>query len=277
MKKESRRGFWKGELKMALVTCPVRLDPVIEPRAAIHFHWLNPKTHRRINMVPVDPIEGELSRDQLVKAYEYRKGKYVVMADKDFEKARVESTHTISLDRFVPTEEIDSIYRDTPYYIVPDGKGANEVYQVIRAALAAEGCSGIGYVVIGQRERLVEIKPMEEGLLLTTLHSPGEVRSSRDYFGALKAGKIDRDLVDIARKIMRGKRGKFKATQYKDHYEETLRKVIAAKVKGRTYKVAAPAARRGRVISLGEALKKSLGSPPKKTKQQAAKKKRRAA
>jgi DNA end-binding protein Ku len=260
------QAFWKGELKLALVSCPVRLVPAIEPKAGVHFHWLNPETHHRVNMVPTDPTTGAVARSSLVRGFEVSKDRYVVLTDKDFEKAKVESTRVVDLEKFVPWEEVAPIYLDAPYYVQPEGKQATETYRVIHQAMLDEGCVGLGHVVIGQRERLVMVTPGKHGFVLYTLHTDREVREQQP----IPKGKVDQELVQIARTILAKKRGHFNTGEFKDRYEEALRKVIRAKKKGHTVR-ATPKSRPGhKVVSLEEALKQSLPQPRSRPKKRRA-------
>jgi DNA end-binding protein Ku len=257
---------WRGQLKLSLVSCPVLLFPATEPTATIRFNLLNPETHNRIRMVPTDPDTGPVERSELVKGYQYEKGKYVILEDKDFAKAKIEATHTISLESFVPAPEVDCFYTETPYYVVPDGKEAQESYAVIREAMVAEKVIGIGHVVLGQRERLVGVRPKGKGFVLNTLRTGAEMRKGEDYFDAVQDRKVDKEMVEIARAIIGKREGHFKASSYVDHYEEALMEIIQAKIKGEK-PVIAVEPKGAKVVNLMDALKKSLkqeGTAPSK-------------
>jgi DNA end-binding protein Ku len=264
--------FWKGQLKLALVNCPIELVPAVEPRAAVHFHWLNPKTHHRINMIPTDPETGPVPRDELVKGFEYQKNRYVVLTDKDFAKAKIPSTRILELEKFVPLDEVPPIYQDVPYYVLPSGKGSKETYRVVQEAMTREECVGIGRLVMGQRERLVALFPDERGLILFTLHTARELQDRAKVLTQAKSAKPDAELVQIAQAIIKRKRGHFQPTAIKDRYEEALRKVIQAKKRGRTLRAAPAEPKSKKIVNLRQALNASL--PEKKP---APRRKRRAA
>jgi len=271
----SERPFWKGNLKLSLVNCPVRLYKATSAKAHIAFNLLDKETNMRINMVPHSPERGEISRADLVKGYQYEKGKYVIVTDDDFEKVRVEATHTISLESFIPQQEIGSIYVDEPYYIIPDsGKEAQESFQIIKQAMVAEKRVAVGHVVFGQREHLVMLAPTGKGFVLYTLRTEEEVRDEKDYFKDIKEPKIDKDMLGIARQIIQGKADHFDPSDFKDEYEEALHKLIQAKIKGRKITVVEDDEPKGNVINLREALERSLkGNKSKSVKKSVPRKK----
>jgi DNA end-binding protein Ku len=252
------RPFWKGNLKLSLVNCPVRIYTAVNAAAQLRFNFLHEDTHNRIKMVPVDPELGEVSRDDLVKGYQYEKGKYVVVSEEDFKKAQVEATHTINLESFIPAQEIDCLHKASPYYVVPDkGKEALESYIVIRQAMQEAKMVGIGHVVIGGRERLVGLSATGKGFLLNTLRTADELKDEEDYFREIADKKVDKEMVAIARQIIAGKSGHFKPEKFTDHYEEALMEIIQAKIKGRK-PIIAEAPREGNVVNLADALRRSL-------------------
>jgi len=257
------RPFWRGMLKLSLVNCPIRIYTATNAAAHLRFHFLHEDTHNRIRMIPHDPERGEVSRDELVKGYEYEKGKYVVVTDEDFAKARVEATHSINLQSFIPATEIDCLHKAAPYYVVPEkGKDALESYVVIREAMRAEKCVGIGHLVLSGRERLVGVGPSGKGFVLNTLRTAEELRDEEDYFRDIGNAKPEKEMVDIARQIISGKSGHFDPEKFTDHYEEAMLEIIDAKVKGREA-VMPEEPRTGKVINLADALRKSLAQEKK--------------
>jgi DNA end-binding protein Ku len=166
-----QRPIWRGYLQLSLVTCPVAMYAANHDRGSLHFNLINPKTGNRIRMITQDADTGEeLSRKDLAKGYEFKKDTYVILTDEDFESARVESSGTMKLDKFVDTASIDPIYYDASYYLAPDGKAGKDVYAVLRDAVADTGKMALARVVIARRERAVGIVPMRNGLVAHTLH-----------------------------------------------------------------------------------------------------------
>ena len=185
------RPTWQGHLRLSLVTCPVALYTATDASSDVRFNMLHKKTHNRIRMVPTDPDLGPIERADIVKGYEVSKGEYVVVTQDEIDSVRLESTRTIDIERFVSADEIDRLYWDNPYFLVPDGKLAAEAYGVIREAMTKEGQVALGRVVMHQRERLLAIEPRDAGMVAWSLRSHDEVRDAADYFDAIKGGKPD--------------------------------------------------------------------------------------
>jgi len=227
------RPSWRGHLKLSLVTCPVALYNATTPAGDVHFHLINPDTNHRVKTVTIDAKTDEIiDRKELIKGFEFAKGKYVTLTPEEIASVRLESNKTIDIDKFVPAEEIDRLYWDHPYFLVPDGKLAAEPFTVIRAAMEKAGQVALGRVVISQRERLVALEPRGKGIIATTLRSHDEVRDIKDYFGDIPAVRADKEMVDIAQKIMAQRETKFNPSTFKDRYEDALRDLIARKRKG---------------------------------------------
>jgi DNA end-binding protein Ku len=159
------RPTWQGHLKLSLVTCPVALYTAVNAGGDVHFNLINPKTNNRIRMITTDPDTGPVDRADLVKGYEVEKGKYILVTDEEIKSVRLESTRTIEIERFVPTDEIDRIYWDHPYYLAPDGKLAQEAFGVIREAMTRAGQIALGRVVLSTRERLLALEPRGKGIV----------------------------------------------------------------------------------------------------------------
>ncbi len=257
----ARRGgrpAWQGHLRLSLVSCPVALYGATTRTNDISFHLLNPETNNRIRMVPTDPDTGPVERKDLVKGYEIEKNKYVVITNEELASVRLETTKTIDIERFVAAEEIDRLYWNDPYYLVPDGKTGTEAYTVIRDALENAGRIAIGRVVMHTRERMVALEPRGKGIVAYTLRSADEVISPNALFADIPATRSDKEMVAIARKIIEQKEGDFDPALFQDRYEKALRALIHAKEKGRKPVLAEPVADTN-VIDLMAALKKSLG------------------
>jgi DNA end-binding protein Ku len=273
---------WQGHLKLSLVTCPVALYAATDAGSEVHFNLINPETLNRIKMQTVDPDTGPIERSKLVKGYEVEKGQYVLLTDEEIKSVRLESTKTIDIDRFVPADQIDRVYWDTPYYVAPDGKMGEEPFAVIREAMRRSGQIAIGRVVIGVRERIVALEPRGQGILAYTLRTDDEVRKPDALFSGLSSAKPDPAMIDIAEKIIAQREGPFDPSQFVDRYEAALKTLIAAKKKGAKVKVVAEPEDTN-VIDLMAALRASLEgkdkpaapaakTAPKKAKSPAAKK-----
>jgi DNA end-binding protein Ku len=254
------RAIWKGELKLAMVSCPVALHSALEGgRGDIHFHLLNPRTGNRINTVPVDPEAGEVDRADLVRGYEVSKGRYVLFDKEDFAAARIEATKVLEIERFVDADSIDRIYWDVPYYLVPAGKDAARSFGVILAAIEKSGQVGIGRFVMRQREHFCAVEPRGDLLLVTTLRTEDEIRPVDEATGGVpRLPRLSADMLDIAQKIIEQKSGRFEPEEFRDSYEEALADLIKRKQHGEELQPAeAPA--KGNVVDLMDALKASLG------------------
>lgn len=253
----SRRPIWQGQLRLSLVSCPVALYGATSRSSDISFHLLNPETKNRIRMIPTDPDTGPVERSDLVKGYEISKNHYVVLSNDELEAVKLETTKTIEIERFVAEKEIDRLYWNDPYYLVPNEKAGAEAYIVIREALSEEGRIALGRVVMHTRERLVALEPRDKGILVYTLRMADEVVAPKDAFADIPAEKPDRKMVDIARKIIEQQEGDFEPDKFEDRYESALRDLIRRKEKGEKLVTAEPVAD-DNVIDLMEALRKSL-------------------
>ena len=262
------RSSWKGYLRVSLVSCPVRLYPASSSAEKISFHNLAPGSMSRISMVPTDPTTGKaIPRDELLKGYEFEKGRYVLVAEEELEKIQVESNRVIDVTTFVEDDKVDPLYLDSPYWLAPDGKMANETFRVIVEAMRREGKAGIGRLVLSSRERAVLLSPRGKGIMIRTLRAPEEVRRETAYFEDIEEGALDESAVALAQQIVSQKSGEFDPRLFLDRYQEALTKLIQAKIKGEkiiTTEVSEPAP----VIDLMAALKKSLEGmkPPASSK-----------
>ena len=268
------RPTWQGHLKLSLVTCPVALYTATSSSSHVSFHLINPETNNRIRMVPTDPETGPVERSDLVKGYEVSKDEYVLFDDEDFEKVKLESTRTIDIGQFVDEDEIDRLYWDSPFFVVPEKGVGAEAFAVIRDAMKAAGKIAIGCLVLRNRERQIALEVRGKGLVAYTLRPHEEVRDASDFFDDIPAVKADKDMVDIATRIIAQKEAEFDPSEFKDRYDDALREMIKAKQKGGKGVVEAPEPDDTNVVDLMAALRASLkGSaggaakkaPPKKT------------
>jgi DNA end-binding protein Ku len=215
------------------VTCPVALYSAISPRGDVHFNMLHKSTHNRIRMIPTDPETGPVDRADVVKGYEVDKDRFVIVTPDEIDSVRLESTRTIDIERFVAAREIDRIYWNDPYFLVPDGKLAAEAFAVIRKAMSGQERIALGRLVLHQRERLLAIEPRDEGMLAYSLRTHDEVRSSSELFDSIPDAKPEAGMVDIAEKIIDQLSGPFDPSAFNDRYEDALRDLIKRKEKGK--------------------------------------------
>jgi DNA end-binding protein Ku len=255
--KLSSRPTWQGHLRLSLVSCPVALYTATSRASDISFHLLNPKTNNRIRMVATDPDTGPVERSELVKGYEISKNNYVIVTPKELEAVKLETTNTIDIERFVDEDDIDRLFWNDPYYLVPNEKSGVDAYLVIRDALRETGRIALGRVVMHTRERLVALEPRDKGILAYTLRMRNEVADPAKAFEDIPASKPDKRMIEIATKIIEQQEGPFDPDQFKDRYEEALKDLIERKEKGEKI-VAAEPVEDTNVIDLMAALKNSL-------------------
>ena len=261
------RASWKGFLRISLVTCPIALYPATSSSDRISFNRINRATGQRIRQLNVDAKTGEkVESDDIVKGYEVDKGRYVLIEDEDLDKIQVEATKIINVAQFVDMAEVDPFFFDTPYYMAPDGAISEETYRVVRTAMEETGTAGLGTLVLSSRERRVLLSPKGRGIALTTLRTSREVRSAESYFEGIGDGPVEADLLDMAKMLITARKQPFQPAELVDHYEEAVRKLVAAKAKGETPTFAPVSAPSG-VVDLMKALKESLekeGAPARK-------------
>jgi DNA end-binding protein Ku len=251
------RPTWKGYLKVSLVNIPVKVYPATESSATISFNQLHGECQTRINQKKWCPkCEREVTSSEVVKGYEFEKGRWVVMADEDIAKVRTESTKVIDLVQFAGDDEIDPMYVDKAYYLVPDGGIATDAYSVMRDGM--QGKVGVGKVAIHGREYLVAVKPHKQGLVMYTLHHAAEIRTI-DQIDELREvrGKVGPAEMKLAKQVIESFEGTLNLSDYKDEYQEGLQKIIDAKVAGEEYVAPAEEAP-PKVVDLMEALRRSL-------------------
>lgn len=252
------RPNWKGYLKLSLVSCSVALFTATTTSDRIRFHIINRRTGNRVRNLVVDAETGEpVDEQDRVKGYEIEKGQYVLLEEEELDDVALESTHTIEIEEFVPRSEVDQIFLDENYYIVPSDKVAHEAFAVIREAMRKEGLVGIARVVLYRRERILMLQPRGKGLLATALRYRSEVRDENAYFADISEVKIPADMLDLAVHILRSKKAHFDPDRFEDRYEAALARLIAAKQAGKPPPKTAET-RPGNVINLMDALRRSL-------------------
>ena len=253
------RAYWKGSLRLSLVTCPVLLYPASTTVEKTRFHMINKETGNRLKQQMVDAETGDIvEADRKGRGYELSKNKYVEIDKDELEAVQIESNHTIDIDSFVPKDEIDQRYLNHPYYIAPDGKAGLDAFAVIRDAKKDRDRGALARIVLTNREHVIAIEPFGKGLLGTTLRYPYELRDADDYFDDIKSPKITKDMIALASHILDSKAAHFDPSKFKDEYEDALKKLVKRKAAGKTIKVAEPEERPSNVVSLMDALKQSL-------------------
>src|SRR5580692_2141356 len=255
------RAYWKGSLKLSLVSCPVLLYPAATSLEKTRFHMINRETGHRLKQQMVDAETGDIVEgDQKARGYELAKGKYVEIDKEELEAVQIESNHTIDIDSFVPKDEIDQRYLNHPYYIAPDGKAGVDAFAVIRDAMKQKDRVALARIVLTNREHIIAIEPLGNGLLATTLRYPYELRDEDAYFDDIRSPKISKDMIELAAHILDTKAAHFDPSKFKDDYEDALKALVKRKAAGKPVKAAAPEERRDNVISLMDALKQSLAT-----------------
>jgi len=260
------RPYWKGYLRLSLVSCPIALYPATSEREKVSFNQINSATGNRIRYRKIDADTGdEVPSEQIIKGYEVAKGEYVEITDDELQSVALESTKTIDIDEFVPRSEIDELYNIRPYYIAPDGNVGQDAFVVIRSIIEQMKMVAIGRVVLTSREHVIAIAPRSKGLMGTLLRFPYEVRDFGEYFDDIPDVKLTKDMMDLARHIVETKTGHFKPQEFEDHYEHALKELIEKKAKGE--KIEAPKEQpTGKVINLMDALRRSVQAEKQSTK-----------
>jgi DNA end-binding protein Ku len=252
------RAYWKGYLKLSLVSCPIALFPATSEREKISFHQLNKNTGHRIKYQKVDSDTGnEVEAADIIKGYEVGKGQYIELNPEELEAVAIESKHTIEIDKFVPRDEIDEIFFNSPYYIVPDGEVGAQAFAVIREAIKKEGMVALGKVVFTSREHVIALEPRGKGLMGVTLRYPYEVRKEADYFDDIPDEKTPKDMLDLAGHIVESKAGHFNPKEFDDQYESALQALIKQKQTGEPIE-RPQEPKQSNVINLMDALRQSL-------------------
>src|ERR1700733_11708777 len=253
------RAFWKGYLKLSLVSCPIALYTGTSSTERVSFRQINTKTGNRLRQQVVDevtrePVEGEAKG----RGYEYAKNAYIPVDDDELEALAVESKHTIEIDSFVPREQIDQRYLDTPYYITPDGRVGQDAFAVIREAMRGKGMVALGRVVLAKRERVIMLEPWDKGLTATTLRYPYEIRDAKEYFDGIPDVKVETDMLKLAQHILQGKATDFDPSQFVDRYEEAVVAMLKTKLAGRPVSRGHTPLRPHHAVNLMEALRRSV-------------------
>ena len=265
------RPFWKGYLKLSLVTCPIALYTGTTATERVSFRQINKKTGNRLRQQLVDevtrePVEGENKG----RGYEYSKNAYIPVDDNELDAIAIESSHTIEIDSFVPREQIDERYLDSPYYITPNDQAGQDAFAVIREAMRGKGMAALGRVVLAKRERVIMLEPWDKGLMGTTLRYPYEIREPKEYFDDIPNAKVEPDMLKLAEHILQSKAADFDPARFVDHYEEAVVEMLKKKQAGMPVPREQAVPRARNVVNLMDALRRSIAddkaasAPPRK-------------
>jgi DNA end-binding protein Ku len=253
------RPYWKGHLKLALVSCPIALHAACSSAERIAFRQINKATGNRLRQQLIDEETGEpVGREHKGRGYELAKGQYLMVEDHELEAIEIQSTHVIEVDSFVLRQQIDQRYFDTPYYVAPNEPVAQEAFAVIREAMAHKTMVALGRLVLAKRERVIALEPYGKGLLGTTLRYPYEVRDAADYFADLPELALTPDMLALATHILESKVADFDPSAFRDRYEEALLAHLKAKQAGTVQEPKPTFGTPRRVINLMEALRRSV-------------------
>ncbi len=253
------RPYWKGYLKLSLVSCPIALYTGTSATERVSFRQINKKTGNRLRQQLVDEVTREpVEGSDKSRGYEYAKNAYIPVDDDELDAIAIESNHTIEIDSFVPREQIDERYLDTPYYIAPNDQAGQDAFAVIREAMRGKGMVALGRVVLSKRERVIMLEPRDKGLIGTTLRYPYEVRDVKEYFDDVPEVKIEPDMLKLAEHILQSKVADFDPSQFVDHYEEAVVEMLKKKQAGLAVSREQATPRTHNVVNLMEALRRSI-------------------
>jgi DNA end-binding protein Ku len=252
------RAFWTGHLRLSLVNIPVKLYPATTAERAIAFHQIHEPSGKRIRYQKIAPGIGPVENEEITKGYEYEKGKYVLIDQKEIDELKLESKQTIELARFVDEDAIDDRYYETPYYLLPDGEMADEGYTILQKALKDTNKIGVGQFILRGRGNIVAIKPFGKGLLLEVLRHANEVRAAEPIFKEITEVKVDKEALDLAKELIKRKTGKFEPERLKDDYSDAVWELINAKLEDRAPEIVSEVPGTAKVINIMDALKKSV-------------------
>ena len=255
------RPYWKGYLKLALVSCPIALYTAASSSERVSFRQINKKTGNRLRQQLVDEVTREpVETEDKGRGYEYAKGAYIEIDDDEIDAIAVESNHTIEIGSFVPRAQIDERYLDSPYYIIPNDQVGQEAFAVIRDAMRGKAMVALARVVLAKRERVIMLQPWDKGLMGTTLRYPYELRDAKEYFDDLPTIKVAPDMLKLAEHILKTKEADFDPAEFVDHYEEAVLEMLKKKQAGVATPKGKAVEQSPNVINLMDALKKSLAA-----------------
>ena len=258
------RPYWRGQIRLALVSIPVEIYSATRSGATIAFNQIHEPSGKRVKYEKIVPGIGPVNVDDIVKGFEYAKGEYVLLDEQEIEGVRLESKKTLELTQLVGSDDIDMIYFDKPYYVVPADDLAEEAFIVLREALRRSRKIGLGQLAMRGREYVVSIKACGRGMVMETLRYADEINKAASYFQDIGDADPDEELLDLAKTLIDKKTGKFDAGEFHDRYVDALRELIERKKKGKVLNIETEQddgsdPRGSNVVDLMAALKKSLG------------------
>ncbi|AUW46004.1 Ku protein [Rhizobium leguminosarum bv. viciae] len=265
------RPYWKGYLKLSLVTCPVAMSPARSEREKVRFHTLNKETGNRVVSQYVDSVTGKPVKDENeAKGYARGENDYIILTDDDLDAVALDTVKTIDIDKFVPAESIEWVYLEKPHYLMPDDPVGHEAFAVIRDAMASDKVVGVSKLVIGRRERAVVLEPRGEGIVLWTLRFGDEVRPEESYFEGIDE-EADPELIPLVQQLIKQKTSRWSPDMVSDPIQESLLKIVAEKKKAlkpvkKVAKGKPEATQASNVVNIMDALKKSVAAELKSSK-----------
>ena len=269
------RAYWNGHIRLSLVTFPVRLYAAVTETEKVKLHKIEKKSGKRIHYANMTEDKNDIEASDIVKGYEYEKGQYIQIDDDELKKLKAESKHTIDLVQFTEAKNIDAIYYDRPYYLVPDGPIAEEAFVTLRDSLREEKKVALGQITLSGKERIAAIKPCGKGLVLETLRYSYEVNKANEFFRDIPDHvKISKDQISLAAQLIDNKSGPFNPSAFKDTYQEGLLEIINAKLQHRKPSLSGARKEPGNVVNIMDALKKSLAQSGKVSSKKAEAKKK---
>ncbi|HZY63871.1 MAG TPA: Ku protein [Edaphobacter sp.] len=268
------RPYWSGQIQISLVTFGVKLFVATEAKGEIRFHQISRKTGERIRHQKVlssavdeapDEAAAPVEKDEIVKGYEYRKGQYVAIEPSEIEHLRVPSKHTIEISQFVGLNELEPEYLEKPYFVVPENDSQAEAFAVVRKALQKTKKAALGKIAFGGREHVLAITADDDdelgGMMAYTMRYQEELRDPKEYFQDIKKVSVNADSLELAESLIKKKSAKFNPNKFRDEYEVALKELVEAKVNHLPIpKEEAHAPKRGNVVNLMDALRKSVSS-----------------
>lgn len=266
------RAYWSGRIRLALVSIPVQLIPATKSSAKISFNQIHKPSGKRIRYEKVVPGIGPVDTDDIVKGFEVEKGKYVLLEDKEIDDVKLEAKKSVELVQFVDQHDIDPIFFERPFFVVPDEDNEDgvEAYIVLRDALKKAKKVGLGQIVVRGQSSIVALKPCGKGLLIETLRYPDELKKADSAFSDIPGSKPDTGLIEMAEELIEKKSGKFDPSDFKDKYQVALRELIDAKLEKRAPQQIDEPQTGAKVIDLMEALRRSVGKEGKSPKRKSA-------
>ena len=253
------RPYWKGYLKLSLVSCPICLYSGTSSTERASFRQINKQTGNRLRQQLVDEVTREpVEGPDKGRGYEYAKDAYISVDDDELDAIAIESTHTIEIDSFVPRDQIDERYLDSPYYITPNGQVGQEAFAVIREAMRGKHMVALGRVVLSKRERVTMLEPWDKGLIATTLRYPYEIRDAKEYFADIPDLTVEPEMLKLAEHILQSKATDFDPSRFVDHYEEAVVEMLKKKQAGIVVSRERAVPRPQNVLNIIDALRRSI-------------------